>query len=430
MADFRAMKSAAYLIALVLTLCISRAQAQIFADFTVSHGGVPLGTFRARLDYDKAPRTCASFIGLATGRRPWIKVASGALMLNKPFYDGITFHRLDHDFVIQGGSPNGQGTDGPGFVIQDEFDVSLRHSGRYKLSMAKGSLPNSGGSQFFITLEAATFLDDKHSVFGEVIAGKELIDGFTNAGNFPADSNQRPLTPIVMESVVISGPSLAGFNIDNPALMLPNLTGTRVTPSRNAADSSFTMTFDRRTQHNYFHAYSLDLTAWTPFRQILSLDSQNEWPFKITGVTFNRFFSRMIDIDYSLLPNPPSPLLPAGARLTITDRAANFLTLVSNGSGGGTWSDGSGGHGNILSLSTSDGIGTTGTIINSTSNAERIPLAQVNTTLDSTTGPNSRNSFSLILSFHTATSGWTDGTASGGPNPLTTPILQHFTYVP
>lgn len=430
-ADSPAVKPIASMIALLLGfLLTATARGQIFADFTVTHGGAPLGTFRARLDHDKAPRTCANFIGLATGRRSWIKVSSGQLEVNRPYYNGLTFHRLIHNFVIQGGSPNGQGTDGPGFVIQDEFHANLRHSGRYMLSMAKSSFPNTGGSQFFITLAASPHLDDKHSVFGEVISGKEIIDGFTNATNFPTDASDRPLVPVVMESVVISGPDLAGFGIDNPALMLPVASGIRLTPSRNAAANTFTITFDRRARHDYHYSTSPDLATWSPFRQILSLNDQNQSPFTITGLSLKRFFSRMTDVDYSPLPNPPSPLLPANASLAWTDRAGNSVTLVSNGAGGGTWSDSLGASGSILSLSTYDGAGSSNTIVGTTSSAHLIPLAQIVTTLDANAGPNSRRSFNLVLSFHTPTSGWCDGTASGGPNPGSTTILQSFAYSP
>jgi peptidyl-prolyl cis-trans isomerase A (cyclophilin A) len=435
MADSPAMKPVAFIMVLIesllaIVLITATARGQIFADFTVSQGGAPLGTFRARLDHDKAPRTCANFIGLATGRRSWVKVTSGQLEVNKPYYNGLTFHRLIHNFVIQGGSPNGQGTDGPGFVIQDEFHASLRHSGRYMLSMAKSTLPNTGGSQFFITLEATTHLDDKHSVFGEVIGGKEIIDGFTSATHFPTNTNQGPLIPVVMESVVISGPDLAGFDIDNPALMLPVASGIRLTPSRNAAANSFTVTFDRRARHDYHYSTSLDLLTWSPFRQILSLNDENQSSFTITGLNLKRFFSRMTDVDYSLLPNPPGPLLPANASVAWTDRAGNSITLVSNGAGGGTWSDSLGASGNIVSLSIYDGAGNSNTMVGTSSNAHLIPLSQIVTTLDANAGLNSRRSFNLVLSFHTPTSGWCDGTASGGPNPGSTTILQAFTYMP
>ncbi len=97
----------------LFVLLTAPANAQIYADFTVSSGGNPLGTFTVTLEHEKAPRTCANFIGLATGKRPWIDLTNGAVRTNKPYYDGLTFHRLDHDFVIQGGSRNGLGTDGP-----------------------------------------------------------------------------------------------------------------------------------------------------------------------------------------------------------------------------------------------------------------------------------------------------------------------------
>ena len=404
---------------------------QIYADFTVSQGSTPLGTFRARLDYDKVPRTCANFIGLATGKRPWINVTNSGLKIDKPYYDGLTFHRLIHNFMIQGGSPNGQGTDGPGFVIQDEYHASLRHSGRYVLSMAKGQTPNSGGSQFFITLEAASHLDDKHSVFGEVISGKEIIDGFTGSTNFPtAPGNDRPLTPITMNSVVISGPSLAGFDINSSSLMLPHIRGTKVTASRNAADNSFTLNFDRLTKHEYIHSYSFDLNTFTPFRYIISSDDESQWEFKINGLTFEKFFSRIVDIDYSTLPNPPAILMPSGASLTVTDSSNKSLTLVSNGNKGGTWTDSSGASGTITNLITYDGMPESSYKIAGSSNMNLQPLAQVVATLDTPTGINNRTSFDIILSFHTATSGWTEGTASGGTNPLEESILQQFTYKP
>ena len=192
--------------------------AQIYADFTVRQGTTPLGTFRVLLEHTKAPRTCANFIGLASGKRPWIDVTSGAVRTDKPYYNGLTFHRLIHNFVIQGGSPNGQGTDGPGYTILDEYEPTLRHSSDYVLSMAKSGRPNTGGSQFFITLAATPNLNDKHSVFGKVISGTAIIDGFKNPTLFPTGSGDVPVAPIVMESVVISGPSYAGFDINHPSL--------------------------------------------------------------------------------------------------------------------------------------------------------------------------------------------------------------------
>ncbi|MFP6866545.1 MAG: peptidylprolyl isomerase, partial [Roseibacillus sp.] len=182
--------------------------AQIYADFTVSHGDTPLGTFRVRLDHDKAPRPVAAFIGLATGQRNWVDLNSGSVMSNTPYYDGQIFHRLDHDFVLQGGDQLGTGGGGPGYVFQDQYHADLRHD-RYILSMAKTGDPNTNGSQFFIVLAdestpasfaAAVALDDLHSVFGEVINdatypnSRTLIDNFADPALFPTNG-ERPQTP-------------------------------------------------------------------------------------------------------------------------------------------------------------------------------------------------------------------------------------------
>lgn len=92
-----------------LFIFTATANAQIYADFAISRGGNSLGTFTVTLKHVKAPRTCANFIGLATGKRPWVDVKTGAVRTGIPFHNALTFHRLDHDFVIQGGSPDGTG---------------------------------------------------------------------------------------------------------------------------------------------------------------------------------------------------------------------------------------------------------------------------------------------------------------------------------
>lgn len=425
-----------------LSLLIAPAiHAQIFADFTVSKAGTPLGTFRAKLEYQKAPRTCANFIGLATGRRPWIKAIGGQVMENKPYYNGLTFHRLVHNFMIQGGSPNGLGTDGPGYVIQDEYEATLRHSGRYFLSMAKSSLPGTGGSQFFITLEEATFLDDKHSVFGEVIEGKAVIDAFTNATNFPTDRSvagaapddsnyfDRLVTPIKMDSVVISGPDLESFDLDNPALGLPVITRTPLTPIRNSANNTFAVTFDRGFQTEHLITYSMDLQNWTYLRNIRSFDAFEDFTYTLTGVSFPRFYVNSARIDYGFLPNPPPGFLPAESQLRLLDRSGNTMTLVPNGTGGGTWSYSNGGSGTLTSLSTADGTVSTGFANNTSSSAHWFPLAQVNATFNGVAGPDSWKSLSLILSFRAGKSGWVEGSATRqGADPVA--VQQSFTITP
>ena len=117
------------------------------------------GTIRIRLHDDKAPDTCANFEKL----------------VGEGFYDGLTFHRVIDDFMVQGGCPEGSGTGGPGYTFEDEFHRDLKHDGPGVLSMANSG-PNTNGSQFFITHVATPHLDGKHSVFGHVVEGQDVVN--------------------------------------------------------------------------------------------------------------------------------------------------------------------------------------------------------------------------------------------------------------
>jgi len=156
------------------------------------------GTFTVRLFEKEAPNTVANFVGLAEGTKEWTDPATGQKSKG-PFYDGVIFHRVINGFMIQGGDRLGQGTGGPGYKFADEFHPSLRHSKAGILSMANAG-PNTNGSQFFITLGPTPHLDNRHSVFGEVVEGLDVV---RTIGAVPTGRQDRPTTDVVMKKVTI-----------------------------------------------------------------------------------------------------------------------------------------------------------------------------------------------------------------------------------
>lgn len=157
-----------------------------------------LGTFVVRLFEDKVPNTVANFVGLATGAKEWKDPRTGQPG-SGPYYDGTIFHRVIPRFMIQGGDPTGTGTGGPGYRFADEFHPELRHNRPGLLSMANAG-PNTNGSQFFITEVPTPHLDNRHSIFGEVIEGIELIATVTGQ---PRNQRDRPFEDIVLQKVSI-----------------------------------------------------------------------------------------------------------------------------------------------------------------------------------------------------------------------------------
>ena len=140
-----------------------------YAVFETSQGNIVI-----RLLEKEAPKTVANFVGLAEGTKEFTDEMSGKKQ-KKNYYDGLTFHRVIPEFMIQGGCPRGDGRGGPGYTFQDEFHPSLKHSKPGKLSMANAG-PGTNGSQFFITHVATDWLNGKHTVFGQVRQGQEIVD--------------------------------------------------------------------------------------------------------------------------------------------------------------------------------------------------------------------------------------------------------------
>lgn len=145
-----------------------------------------MGTIKIELFEDKVPITAGNFISLA----------------NDGFYDGLIFHRVMQDFMIQGGCPEGTGMGGPGYTIDDEFHEDLKHDSPGILSMANSG-PNTGGSQFFITVAETPWLDGGHAVFGKVIEGMDVAYAISELDPDNTDANNKPLTDVIINSITI-----------------------------------------------------------------------------------------------------------------------------------------------------------------------------------------------------------------------------------
>jgi peptidyl-prolyl cis-trans isomerase A (cyclophilin A) len=157
------------------------------------------GRVVVRLFPDHAPKTVANFVELAEGSRQWTNPTSGQAT-NAKLYDGTIFHRVIPDFMIQGGDPLGTGTGGPGYKFADEIHPDLQFSKPYLLAMANAG-PGTNGSQFFITTGATPWLNGRHTIFGEVIEGADVVDKISHV---KTGSQDRPVENVVIESVTVT----------------------------------------------------------------------------------------------------------------------------------------------------------------------------------------------------------------------------------
>jgi peptidyl-prolyl cis-trans isomerase A (cyclophilin A) len=165
----------------------------MFAIFETNKGNIKIKLFA-----DKAPKTVENFVGLAEGTKEFTDPKTGK-QTTRPFYDGLVFHRVIPNFMIQGGCPLGTGTGGPGYKFADEFSKDLAHDKPGKLSMANAG-PGTNGSQFFITVAATPWLDGRHTIFGEVVEGYENVDAISKVKTGAMD---KPAEAIVLKHVKI-----------------------------------------------------------------------------------------------------------------------------------------------------------------------------------------------------------------------------------
>lgn len=160
------------------------------------------GVIKLKLYGDQAPRTVGNFMGLAKGTKSWQDPRDGQTK-SVPLYNGTIFHRVIPGFMVQGGDPMGDGRGGPGYRFQDEFDPALQFTRPGLLAMANSG-PNTNGSQFFITDGAAPWLNGRHTIFGEVTDGMDVVKAIVSVPRKADDGSDRPLTPIYIESVTVS----------------------------------------------------------------------------------------------------------------------------------------------------------------------------------------------------------------------------------
>jgi peptidylprolyl isomerase len=186
----------------------------LFARIATNQGDILL-----RLEYQKAPLTVCSFVALAEGK---MNASQG-----KPFYDGLSFHRVIADFMIQGGDPLGNGTGGPGYRFPDEIDPSLKHDRSGVLSMANAG-PGTNGSQFFITHKETPWLDGKHTVFGRVVQGQDVVNAIKQGDT------------IKKITIIRNGPEADAFKADQEAFdtLLREKTAAALAEARNQREKA------------------------------------------------------------------------------------------------------------------------------------------------------------------------------------------------
>jgi cyclophilin family peptidyl-prolyl cis-trans isomerase len=342
------------------------AAAQMFADFQTNMGG-----FSVELFHEDVPRTVANFISLAEGTRPWLDPRTQQVKIGVPYYDGIIFHRVIPNFMIQGGSPQGTGTDGPGYKFPNELtktpegQLKHTHNAAGMMSMAhSGAKTHTNGSQFFITTSVtapATFpthLDDVHTVFGKVtdgpggtaVQGQAVVDAIAAV---PRGVGDKPLTPVVMQSVKIRrvGASAEAFNaqawslpdVSEPRRILSAVYNPGASPP---ASARFELRYERLQHQASVFNYSFDVATWQLLQvggaqatSIAAADGTE--PLNISGLqNLPELFVRGHSIDYTDLIAKTKPPLSevAEVRLRFTTPAGTEITVTRTGATTGTWS--------------------------------------------------------------------------------------------
>ena len=300
----------------------------IWASFRMSHGSVAKGIFTAKLFHDKVPLTVGNFVGLAQGTQTFVDEKNGTVAM-RPYFNGLKCHRIIRGFMIQGGCPRGNGSSGPGYQFPDEFDATLRHTAAGKLSMANSGV-DTNGSQFFVTVAPTTHLDEKHSIFGEVVDGySTVVQPLSEVLTVnPAAQDDRPLQDVIMEEITIHRAGTTARALA-PALPVLDLVPLTVTP---AAGAQCMLDFVRTPFAGYDLLLTGNLTTWSMvtignFNQTPDLSLLNGTNFAPAGAP-GQFF-RMARINH---PSPGAASL-VGRKIVVE---SSSLRLTYNLSGPAT----------------------------------------------------------------------------------------------
>ncbi len=285
-----------------LVSCLVSSQAQtegIFATFQTSAGAI-----RAQLFPDEAPVAVSNFIGLVEGSQVAIEAATGQL-IEGDYYNGVTFHRVIENFMIQAGSPDGSPAGGPGYSFQDEFDPTRTFAEPFMLAMANAG-PNTNGSQFFITVAETSFLDNIHTIFGKVVEGSNVATAISMVAT---DADDRPLEAVVIESISIErvGAAAEAFVLDLEGL--PKVRQLR--PSWEVREGRHLLDVSYETNAAYLLYLSSNLTTWREERIGFFGSTLPNTGIDVTAFVTNQpqGFFRVVEVDYPVVVFPPPSLI-------------------------------------------------------------------------------------------------------------------------
>jgi cyclophilin family peptidyl-prolyl cis-trans isomerase len=296
----------------------------IYAEFNTS-----LGSYTCVLNYAESPKAVGNFIGLASGQRAWLDLPSGVVKTN-PFYNGITFHRVITNFVIQAGSPNGLGSDGPGYAFVDEITNTLRFDSFGMLAMANSG-PDSNGSQFFVTTSPQPGLNNGYTIFGRLYGGSNVVYAIDHVAT---DANNKPLANVYINSIAIRHIGSAASAFDINAQGLPLVTTLDLSIAKTGTNASLAFNNQLHADNRLYG--SSNLFNWAASQ----LGIETAAPVNDTNVQSTlapvQFF-RAAQIEYASNTFAPKSLFGRTITMFYTSGIIATNLVVFDFSGGGTY---------------------------------------------------------------------------------------------